>query len=53
MYTRLINGMLVAISFGGWVAVFVWANVSTTAGLITWAISFLLGMCIGPQKKKR
>lgn len=53
MYTRLINGMLVAISFGLWVSAFILVNVSTRAGLISWAISFLLGMCVGPQKKKR
>lgn len=53
MYTRLINGMLVAISFGGWVSAVILANVSIKAGLIAWAISFLLGMCVGPQKKKR
>lgn len=53
MYTRLINGMIMALTFGGTVAFMVCVCVSVKAGLIAWAISFLLGMCIGPQKKKR
>ena len=53
MYTRLINGMIVALTFGGTVAFMIFVNVSKRAGLIAWAISFLLGMCVGPQKKKR
>lgn len=52
MRTRLTNGLVLSLTWGGTISFLIFVNVSPKAGLISWAISFLIGMSVGPQKNQ-